>query len=180
MKEVTEWVYDCKCEDFCVPGKSKKCVEECAADCTSPHGKDCHTVWQPTCGKVHQRTLLIKYPVKKMVPTYRCEVVYMCDTCCGHCTGGAPVEQLPVVPPEMAPGAPPSMPPGLPPAARPTVPYTVPPAVRPQGELQLEPPRVPQPPLPPPPGQAQQPGMPVRPVSARSSSSFLSALFGAK
>jgi hypothetical protein len=162
MKEVTEWCYDCKCEDFCVPGPSKKCGEECQPDCTSPHGKSCHTLWQPSCGKAHQRTLLIKYPVKKLVPAYRCEVVHMCDRCCHHCGGGEAIEPLPGVSPELAPPVPPAHPHG--------------------GELQLPPLPPPQHPLPPPPRQSQRPAtpLPLGKVSATKSGSFLSTLFGAK
>jgi hypothetical protein len=131
MKEVTEWVYDCKCEDFCVPGKSIKC-DTCASGCASPHGHD-HGCWQPTCGKVYNRTVLVKYPLKKQIPTYRCEVVYVCDRCCDHGANGAPVEQLPPLPQ----GAP--LPP--PPGAAPNLPQAMPPVPPPAGELRFEHPR---------------------------------------
>lgn len=113
MKEVKETVYDCKCEDFCVPGPSEHCGKQCECDCQSPHGKSCHILWKPTCGKVHSRHILTKHDVVKKVPTYRCEVVYVCDKCCGHggcCASVGPQASLPeaaieapVPPPSVAP-----------------------------------------------------------------------------
>ncbi len=94
-KEVKETIYGCRCEDFCLPGKSCKCGEECECDpcksqwswfdfMTGNHdGTTCHAVWQPSCsGDVRTRTKLIKYTVIKRVPSYRWVVEYCCDKCC--------------------------------------------------------------------------------------------------
>jgi hypothetical protein len=81
MREETKPVYECKCEDFCIPGPSTCCK----TPCTCP-GKCCqdHTVWKPTCGCVKQRTVLVIKKESKKVPSYKCVVEEVC-TRCGHC-----------------------------------------------------------------------------------------------
>jgi len=68
-KEVKTTVYTCESEDFCVPGKSKKC------GCT----------YTPTCGCVYTRKKLVKKEESKKVPTTKCVVEYLCDSCCTSC-----------------------------------------------------------------------------------------------
>ncbi len=43
-KEVKEIEWDCKCEDFCLPGKSEVCCEKCKCDPCKPHCPDCDKV----------------------------------------------------------------------------------------------------------------------------------------
>ncbi len=80
MKDVTKNVYDCKCEDFCLPAPSTRCK----APCTCP-GKCCkdHTIWKPNCGCVRTRTVLIVKKETKKVPSYKCVVEEVAQ--CGHC-----------------------------------------------------------------------------------------------
>ncbi|MFO0897804.1 MAG: hypothetical protein U0836_10315 [Pirellulales bacterium] len=68
-KEVKETKYTCECEDFCVPGKSKKC------GCT----------YTPTCGCVYTRKKLVKKEETKKVPSTKCVVEYLCESCCASC-----------------------------------------------------------------------------------------------
>lgn len=83
MRPVTTFRYECKCEDFCVPGPSKYCGKCKVPDCNARCGYRTETKWQPTCGCVRTRKLLVKVPVTKQVPTYTCEVVNICGGC-GH------------------------------------------------------------------------------------------------
>ena len=82
-KKVTEIQYDCKCEDFCTPGRSKHCGLEWECDENSLGGKSLHHVWLPRCGQVRTRTVLTKHEVIKQVPSTRCVVEYVCQGCCG-------------------------------------------------------------------------------------------------
>ena len=86
-KKVTEVEFDCKCEDFCTPGPSKLCGEKCHCDCKSPRGHTCEKIWQPSCGCVRTRHVLMKREVTKEVPSYKCVVEYVCERCCddGDC-----------------------------------------------------------------------------------------------
>jgi hypothetical protein len=83
-------VYDCLCEDFCTLGPSKKCGEVCEPDCCG-HTKK-RTVWQPTCGHVRHRHVLLKHEVETQVPHYKCVVEYVCDRCC-CCEGRLPASE---------------------------------------------------------------------------------------
>lgn len=79
-KEETTTEYTCECEDFCLPGPSKKCGVKTECDCTGHHRK---IIWQPQCGHVHTRTKLVKKEVKKEVPDYKWVVEEYCCVC-GH------------------------------------------------------------------------------------------------
>jgi len=81
MKEVSKPVYECKCEDFCIPGRSICCKSPC--DCPGKCCKD-HTIYKPTCGCVRSRTVLVVKKETKKVPSYKCVVEEVC-THCGHC-----------------------------------------------------------------------------------------------
>lgn len=84
-KEIKEPKYSVKCEDFCVPGPSKRCGKECECDCNSWFGHTCKWIWEPTtCAAVHTRKVLVKEEVKKKVPSYKWVVEYQCGGC-GHC-----------------------------------------------------------------------------------------------
>lgn len=80
-KEVSKPVYECKCEDFCIPGRSISCRAPC--DCPGECCKD-HTIYKPTCGCVRSRTVLVIKKETKKVPAYKCVVEEVC-THCGHC-----------------------------------------------------------------------------------------------
>jgi hypothetical protein len=89
-KTIVEVVYDCRCEDFCTPGPSKKCGEVCETDCCGHQHK--RIVWQPSCGKVRHRHVLLKHECEKQVPHYKCVVEYVCDRC-SCCDGRVPCDQ---------------------------------------------------------------------------------------
>ncbi|HEY5311157.1 MAG TPA: hypothetical protein VIK18_01515 [Pirellulales bacterium] len=81
MKTVTKYEYRGKCEDFCLPGPSKCCGWKWVCDCQSLCGRHKEHLWQPSCGKMCTRKLLVKIPVSKQVPSYTCEVVSICGRC---------------------------------------------------------------------------------------------------
>jgi len=85
MKEVTTFEYDCKCEDFCLPGKSTCCGHHWEPDCKCLLGcKKVHD-WQPHCScHIRTKKTLVKVPVKKKVPHYTCVVECICNQC-GNC-----------------------------------------------------------------------------------------------
>lgn len=84
MKEEKEICYDCKCEDFCIPGPSCKCGEKCECSCAARHGYIRRNIWEPSdCATVHTRHLLLRREVVKKVPTYKWVVEYVCCDCEG-------------------------------------------------------------------------------------------------
>ena len=77
-KEVTKVTYRCKCEDFCVPGPSQRCQN----DCNCGHCDSCNQVtWIPTCAEVKTRKVLVKTEEKTKKPSYRWVVEYLCPQC---------------------------------------------------------------------------------------------------
>ena len=78
-KKVTKIEYECECEDFCVPGKSTRCVscDEC--------GKR-KIVYTPTCGEVRTRTKLVKKEKVTKVPICKCVVEDLCPSCAKQCS----------------------------------------------------------------------------------------------
>ena len=83
VTKVSKPVYDCECEDFCVPGKSDCCVvcDECG---------NRKKVYTPTCGQVRTRTKLVKHVETKEVKTYKCVVVDLCPACAQRLRGAGP------------------------------------------------------------------------------------------
>lgn len=79
VKKTTKTVYDCECEDFCVPGRSQRCVEhdECG------HRK---IVYTPTCAEVRTRVKLVKQQKTEKVNTCKWVVEELCPTCAQKCT----------------------------------------------------------------------------------------------
>ena len=77
-KEEKKTEYSCECEDFCIPGPSKKCGVKVECDCTGHHRT---IVWKPACAKVHTRKKLVKKETKKEVPNYKWEVDIYCCVC---------------------------------------------------------------------------------------------------
>jgi hypothetical protein len=78
MKEVVKTTYCCKCEDFCVLGKSTR--SNC--DCNCGHCPECRSFsWIPTAAYVRTRHLPEKQETKVQKPTYRFVVEYICPEC---------------------------------------------------------------------------------------------------
>jgi hypothetical protein len=84
VKKVSKPVYECECEDFCVPGKSECCIgcDECGRR---------KLIYTPTCGCVRTRVKLVKKSETKEVKTFKCVVVDMCARCAQQCNA-QPVE----------------------------------------------------------------------------------------
>jgi hypothetical protein len=91
MKDQVDFVYEKECEDYCLMGKSDKCGTKCVPDCHKWCGFHKEIIWKPHCScKVRTRCFLIKIPVVKQVPTYRCVVEHICNGCgAGCCTAQA-------------------------------------------------------------------------------------------
>ena len=82
-KKVPKTIYSCECEDFCVPGPSKKCGCDCELDC---HGcEKCKPHWIPQCAKVHTRNKLKKTVVDEEVKSYKWVVETFCEKCACQC-----------------------------------------------------------------------------------------------
>ncbi len=77
-KKVPVITYECKCEDFCVPGPSDCCVtyDECGCK---------QKTYTPTCAKVRTRKVLVKKETPKEVPTYKWVVENVCAPCACKC-----------------------------------------------------------------------------------------------
>ncbi|HVX13202.1 MAG TPA: hypothetical protein VHC22_18600 [Pirellulales bacterium] len=73
--------YDVECEDFCIPGPSKRCGIK--TECDGDGHRHCEFVWQPRCATVHTRKKLVKNEVTKEVPVYKWKVEEYCCVC-GH------------------------------------------------------------------------------------------------
>lgn len=90
--------YDCKCEDFCVPGRSRCVGCETVTDCNG----NCYQqkCYEPTCGKVYSKTSLIKTTTMVEKCSYKCVAEKVCCRC--GCGGG---QAAPVMPgPPTGPG----------------------------------------------------------------------------
>ena len=98
-KKVT--CYGCKCEDFCVPGKSKKirdcgrCKDNCGCKgagkggcCNhAPYCKVCVNEWEPGCAVLKSRKKLVKYQKTIKVPGWKWVVVKGTKGGAGDCCG---------------------------------------------------------------------------------------------
>lgn len=80
-KEIKETRWKCECEDFCVPGPSHPCGEDCECDPTKKSGFWCIKLWQPGCAKVRTRKVLVKDEVKRTVPSHEWVVEELCEGC---------------------------------------------------------------------------------------------------
>lgn len=78
-KKETKIEYSSECEDFCVPGPSRKCGVK--VECDSNGHRHRTIIWQPTCAKVHTRKTLVKKEVTKEVPDYKWVVEEYCGVC---------------------------------------------------------------------------------------------------
>jgi len=80
-KKVTKVCWETKCEDFCVPGRSRRCGSSCGEDgCACPS----HDVWQPTCAEVRTRVVPVRKTTDRTVPTVTWSVVERCACCRGE------------------------------------------------------------------------------------------------
>jgi hypothetical protein len=88
--EVTCW--GCKCEDFCIPGPSKRGCKHCDTVCEFCDDCDPNAVhaqpkkfvwydWMPGCATIHTRKKLVKQTVTKTVPSYKWVVEDLCPQC---------------------------------------------------------------------------------------------------
>jgi len=104
IKKVPHTEYCCECEDFCVPGPSKKCGKECTVDC---HGcEKCKTNWIPQCAEVYTRHKLKKTVTEKEEKTYKWVVETLCEGCASRCvTSEQQLRQLQVIGTPVAPVA---------------------------------------------------------------------------
>jgi hypothetical protein len=84
VEEIEQICWSVKCEDFCVPGPSKRCgiVHEC-----DQCGPWCRTIWQPTCACVRTRKVPVKTVVKRKIPKVKWVVETVCADCCHACAG---------------------------------------------------------------------------------------------
>ncbi len=96
-EEKKEVCFECRCEDFCIPGPSIWCGRKCEAmplpenQCGCP--QNCcisWNVWKPRCAEVRTKRVLVIHEVKKEVPSFKWEVEYLCDECQRCCAEAAP------------------------------------------------------------------------------------------
>ncbi len=78
-KEVIKVCWDFKCEDVCIPGRSRKCGVEYREDACGCWSFD---VWEPTCARVKTRRVPVKTEVKRKVPAIEWVVEKRCAACC--------------------------------------------------------------------------------------------------
>lgn len=78
-REVTKVCWDYKCEDICIPGRSRFCETKCAEDQCGCWSYD---VAEPTCARVKTRRVPVKTEVKRKVPAVEWVVEYRCGNCC--------------------------------------------------------------------------------------------------
>jgi hypothetical protein len=86
FKKTTTFCYDCKCEDFCLPGPSPCCGKKCVPNtCSTCFGTGCHKehiYGKPCfCGHIRTRKVLIKIPVTKETKVWVCKVERVCCGC---------------------------------------------------------------------------------------------------
>jgi hypothetical protein len=81
-KKVPKVIYDCECEDFCVPGPSARSIEcdECG------HKKHVYT---PTCAEVRTRKKLVKREKVEEVKSTEWVVENLCRSCADKCDAPA-------------------------------------------------------------------------------------------
>ncbi|HEV3341464.1 MAG TPA: hypothetical protein VG125_13935 [Pirellulales bacterium] len=78
-KKKKEIEYSCECEDFCVPGPSKRCGFLVDPHCDGHPQRKFN--WQPKCAKVYTRKKLVATEVTKEVPDYKWVVEEYCRVC---------------------------------------------------------------------------------------------------
>lgn len=76
VKKKTKVVYDCRCEPFCLPRLS--CQGKHCAQCGSCDGC-CKCESPPACGKVRNKTILMKKTITTECPSWKCVVEKVCE-----------------------------------------------------------------------------------------------------
>jgi hypothetical protein len=90
-EKVPKTTYDCACEEFCVPGPSKRTTV-----CDACGNK--HQVYTPTCGKLRTRTKLVKHETFEEKIVYKWVVEDVCCQCAAQVgEGGAADGAAPAV-----------------------------------------------------------------------------------
>jgi len=99
-KQVEVICWGCQCEDFCVPGPSKKLGTHCksvcdecgtdgaAVDCSKPQSAPKRHVWAEWCpsfAKIFTRKKLMKRVEKVKVPHYKWVLEELCPQCEAAC-----------------------------------------------------------------------------------------------
>ena len=99
-KKVEVICWGCKCEDFCVPKRSKKGCKHCetvcaecgdckeSCDCSKPHAEPKRFVWTdwcPGCAKIFTKKKLMKKIETVTVPSYKWVVEDLCPRCEASC-----------------------------------------------------------------------------------------------
>ena len=84
-KKVPKTCYTCECEDFCVPGPSKRCGRA-PEPADTPCGELClqdrwFWNWIPGCGKIYKRSKLIKKVTQVEVQSFKWVVEDLCPEC---------------------------------------------------------------------------------------------------
>jgi hypothetical protein len=83
-RDVVKFTYGCKSVDFCVPGPSTRCKNECNCghcdQCNNCNSYSKYT-WTAGCGEVRTKKVLEKYAQHCTKPTYRWVVEYLCPNC---------------------------------------------------------------------------------------------------
>lgn len=84
-KEITKISWETACEDFCVPGRSRRCPDPCGRHACPCRGGG---AWEPGCGSVRSREVLVKKTTKESKPTVEWKVEERCGACRGdaRCT----------------------------------------------------------------------------------------------
>lgn len=101
-----------KCEDFCLPGPSKRGCRHCEELCaTCPScAKDGVVAgpkkfvwyeWIPGCAKLHTKNKLMKKVETKKIPSYKWVVEDLCGRCEGNCLGAAVPADAEIPPPPL-------------------------------------------------------------------------------
>jgi hypothetical protein len=115
-KKVKVVCWGCKCEDFCVPGKScrgdKNCemvcadCNSCSCNCEQPSAKPKKFVWynwEAGCGHMDTKKKLMKKEVTVTVPSFKWVVEDLCGSCEAKCGAAALPSNVPM--PPMPPAA---------------------------------------------------------------------------
>ncbi|HWA99021.1 MAG TPA: hypothetical protein VG713_11040 [Pirellulales bacterium] len=84
VKKVSRTVYDVKCEDFCVPGKSKLCGTRCVPDADG-RGSHREPIWEPSCGCVKTRKVMVSKTIVDEKPGFKCVLETYCCRCGCNC-----------------------------------------------------------------------------------------------
>lgn len=82
-KKVSKTEFDCECEDFCVPGRSRLCGVE--KGCDNCGCVTCKRIWEPTCAQVRSKRVLKKETTEVEEKVQKWVVEELCDACAAAC-----------------------------------------------------------------------------------------------